>query len=46
MADGVVVGSALIDTMAAALEAGGPLNDGVEKAVALLGSIRTGIDNM
>lgn len=46
MADGVVVGSALIDTMAAALEAGDPLNDGVEKAVALLGSIRTGIDNM
>ena len=46
MADGVVVGSALIDTMAAASEAGGPLNDGVEKAVALLGSIRTGIDNM
>jgi tryptophan synthase alpha chain len=46
MADGVVVGSALIDTMAVTLEAGGSLDAGVDKAVALLGSIRTGIDNM
>jgi hypothetical protein len=32
--------------MAGALEAGGSLNYGVNMAVALLGSIRTGIDNM
>ncbi|WP_435211225.1 tryptophan synthase subunit alpha [Luminiphilus sp. nBUS_16] len=46
MADGVVVGSALIDTMIGVVEAGGSLDGGVEKAVALLGSIRAGIDNM
>jgi len=42
----VVVGSALIDTMTVAMEAGSSLDVGVEKAVTLLGSIRSGIDNM
>ncbi|MDB2352057.1 tryptophan synthase subunit alpha [Luminiphilus sp.] len=46
MADGVVVGSALIDTMTVAMESGSSLDVGVEKAVTLLGSIRSGIDNM
>ena len=46
MADGVVVGSALIDTMTNAMESGSSLDEGIEKAVTLLRSIRAGVDNM
>ena len=43
MADGVVVGSALIDTMAQRIESGGTPEQGIDDAVSLLGAIRSGV---
>jgi tryptophan synthase alpha chain len=45
VADGVVVGSALVDTMARAIDAGGDHDAAMAGAVALLTEIRRGIDN-
>lgn len=45
VADGVVVGSALVDTMARAIEAGGDHEAAMAAAVSLLTEIRQGIDN-
>lgn len=45
VADGVVVGSALVDTMAKAMEAGGDHEAAMAAAVALLAEIRQGIDH-
>jgi tryptophan synthase alpha chain len=45
VADGVVVGSALVDTMARAIDAGGDHEAAMAGAVALLTEIRRGIDN-
>jgi len=43
VADGVVVGSALIDTMAQRIESGGTPEQGIDDAVSLLASIRSGV---
>ena len=45
VADGVVVGSALVSTMAKAIEDGGDHEAAMAAAVALLAEIRQGIDN-
>ena len=45
VADGVVVGSALVDTMARAIDAGGDHEAAMAGALALLAEIRRGIDN-
>ena len=45
VADGVVVGSALINTMAAQLEAGGDYDQAQAAAVELLAEIRAGVDS-
>jgi tryptophan synthase alpha chain len=45
VADGVVVGSALVDTMAKAIDAGGDHEAAMAAAVSLLAEIRQGIDN-
>ncbi|MBE9539197.1 MAG: tryptophan synthase subunit alpha [Proteobacteria bacterium] len=45
-ADGVVVGSALINAMAATIEQGGTLDAAMEAAASLLGEIRRGIDTL
>ena len=45
IADGVVVGSALINAMAAALEAGGDKDKAQAAAVGLLAEIRSGVDS-
>lgn len=45
VADGVVVGSALVDSMAQAIETGGSHQIATEAAAALLGEIRAGIDS-
>lgn len=45
-ADGVVVGSALIDTMAKAMAAGDGESAAVDKAIQLLESIRTGVNGV
>lgn len=44
VADGVVVGSALVDAMAKAIEAGGDRETAMDAALALLADIRRGID--
>ncbi|MEM1113108.1 MAG: tryptophan synthase subunit alpha [Pseudomonadota bacterium] len=44
IADAVVVGSALVNTVAQAVEAGDGVDAGIEAAVALLAAIREGID--
>lgn len=46
VADGVVVGSALIDVMAAAIESGGDPQSAVVAAQGLLSDIRAGIDSL
>ncbi len=46
VADGVVVGSALINVMAAAMESGGTSEAAIAAAKSLLGDIRTGIDSL
>jgi len=46
IADGVVVGSALIDTMAKALAAGESENTAVDRAITLLKAIRIGVDKV
>jgi len=46
IADGVVVGSALIDTMAKALAAGESQNTAVDRAITLLKAIRIGVDKV
>jgi tryptophan synthase alpha chain len=45
VADGVVVGSALVDAMARAIEGGGDHEAAMAAAVALLAEIRRGIDH-
>jgi tryptophan synthase alpha chain len=45
VADGVVVGSALVSSMAQAIESGGDHGDAIDAAAALLTEIRHGIDN-
>ena len=45
VADGVVVGSALVDTMAKAIDGGGDHEAAMAAAVSLLAEIRQGIDN-
>jgi tryptophan synthase alpha chain len=45
VADGVVVGSALVNTMAQAMASGGGENEAVNAASELLGKIRKGIDS-
>ena len=45
MADGVVVGSALVDAMARAIDAGGDHEAAMAAVVALLTEIRAGIDD-
>jgi len=45
-ADGVVVGSALIEALAGTIEGGGETADGVDAAVALLADIRSGVDGI
>lgn len=45
VADGVVVGSALVDSMARAIEAGGDHAAAADAAAALLAEIRSGIDS-
>lgn len=45
-ADGVVVGSALIDTVAAAIQSGSAESEAIDKAVALLTEIRAGVDEV
>ena len=44
VADGVVVGSALVSTAAQAIEDGGESEAAIEAAASLLGQIRKGID--
>lgn len=46
LADGVVVGSALVDSMARAVEAGGDREDAISAALALVADIRKGIDSI
>ena len=46
VADGAVVGSALIDTMAQTIADGGSEERATEKAISLLKSIRNGVDNV
>ena len=46
VADGVVVGSALVDSMARSLDAGGDREAAMEAALALLREIRSGIDSI
>ena len=46
VADGVVVGSALINAMAAVVEQGGTLDAAMAAAASLLGEIRRGIDTL
>ena len=46
VADGVVVGSALVASMAAAVEAGGGHEAAMDAAVALVAEIRAGIDSI
>jgi tryptophan synthase alpha chain len=46
VADGVVVGSALVSAMAGAIEGGGNHQDAVDAAGALLADIRQGIDSI
>jgi len=46
VADGVVVGSALVNAMAQAVKNGGSENDAMEAAAALLTQIREGIDTL
>jgi len=46
VADGVVVGSALIDTMAQAIAASGREAAGIAEAVSLLADIRRGVDGL
>lgn len=46
VADGVVVGSALIDTMAQTIAGGDSEEQATEKAIDLLKSIRNGVDNV
>lgn len=46
VADGVVVGSALVDSMAQAIEAGGDKEAAVAAAAALVAGIRQGIDSI
>jgi tryptophan synthase alpha chain len=46
VADGVVVGSALVNAMAGAIEVGGNHQDAVDAAGALLADIRQGIDSI
>jgi tryptophan synthase alpha chain len=46
VADGVVVGSALVNAMAGAIEGGGNHQDAVDAAGALLADIRQGIDSI
>ncbi len=46
VADGVVVGSALVNAMAQAVENGGAQDAALEAAAALLGQIREGIDTL
>jgi tryptophan synthase alpha chain len=45
VADGVVVGSALVNAMAQTLADGGNSGQAIEAVAALLGEIRKGIDN-
>jgi tryptophan synthase alpha subunit len=45
LADGVVVGSALVDSMAAAVTAGGDHEAAMAAALVLLADIRQGIDS-
>jgi tryptophan synthase alpha chain len=45
VADGVVVGSALVNAMAQAIEAGGGREAAVNAAAGLLGQIRKGMDS-
>lgn len=45
VADGVVVGSALVNSMAQAIEAGGDHEAAIEAAAALLVEIRSGVDS-
>jgi tryptophan synthase alpha chain len=45
VADGVIVGSALVNAMAQAIENGGKSEDAISAASALLGDIRKGIDS-
>jgi len=46
VADGVVVGSALVDTMAVTVEQGGSLDAAMDAAATLLSEIRQGIDEL
>ena len=46
IADGVVVGSALIDTMAKAMAAGSSEAQAIDQAIALLADIRSGVDKV
>ncbi len=46
VADGVVVGSALVNVMAAAIESGGSPEAAIVAAKSLLGDIRAGIDSL
>ena len=46
IADGVVVGSALIDTMAKAMAAGHSEAQAIDQAIALLSEIRSGVDKV
>jgi tryptophan synthase alpha chain len=46
VADGVVVGSALVDAMARAIEAGGGHEEAMAAAVALLAQMRQGVDSL
>tara|TARA_R110002110_G_scaffold406421_1_gene626227 strand:- start:20110 stop:20931 length:822 start_codon:yes stop_codon:yes gene_type:complete len=45
VADGVVVGSALVNSMAQAIESGGGKDGAIEAAAALLADIRIGVDS-
>jgi tryptophan synthase alpha chain len=46
VADGVVVGSALVNAMAQTIEAGGDTEAAISAATSLLASIREGIDSL
>jgi len=46
VADGVVVGSALIDTMAQAMAGGDSEQTAADRAIALLADIRQGVDHV
>ena len=46
VADGVVIGSAIIDAMAASIGSGGSVDAAMEEAVALVREIRQGIDDL